>query len=230
MSKKARELAVRYGRKTDLIETYRETLEEKYHISAFTNPDCIVITEKPEMKMMKWGLIPFWSKDEKNAFEIRKMTYNARSETIFHKLSFRNPIKSKRCIIPSTGYFEYHHEGTETIPYYIYLKTEEIFSFGGIYDSWYDKETGDTFYTYSIITTEANRFTGEIHNGGEEPQRMPLILNVEDEEMWMDHGLSNEKINKLMKPFPADVMAAYPINRDFIKMNPFNKKVLEEVE
>jgi putative SOS response-associated peptidase YedK len=229
MGKKAQEVAARYGRKSDVIEVYKEILEEKYHISAFTNPDCAVVTDDPELQIMKWGLIPFWSKDEKNASGIRKITYNARSETIFQKPSFRNPIMSKRCIVPSTGYFEYHHEGKETTPYYIFLKTEEIFSLGGIYDIWHDKETGETLHTFSIITTDANEFTGKIHNGGKNPYRMPLILDMADEEKWIGPGLLNEEINKLMKPFPVDRMDAYPVNRNFTKMNPFDKRVLESI-
>ena len=84
------------------------------------------------------------------------MTLNARADTIFEKPSFREPIMKKRCIVPSTGYFEWRHEGANKIPYYIYVKDEPIFSMAGIYDRWLDKDTGEEHKTFSIITTDTN--------------------------------------------------------------------------
>lgn len=229
MSKKAQEVAARYGRKTDIIEIVKEIIEEKYHINAFTNPDCAVITSDEEIQDFKWGLIPFWAQDEEKAKGIRKMTYNARSETIFKLPSFREPILKKRCLIPSTGYFEYHHnEDESTTPYYIYLPDEEIFSMAGIYDVWHDKETGEILQTFSIITTDANKLTGEIHNGGKNARRMPVILSKADEEKWLDPKLAKEQIEALMKPFDTKLMDAYAIQSNFIKKNPKDKTILEK--
>lgn len=229
MSAKAQTLAVRYGRKTDIIETVKEIIEEEYHINAFSNPECAIITSDEEIQAFIWGLIPFWAQDEEKANGIRRMTYNARSETIFKLPSFREPILKKRCLVPSTGYFEYHHNEDETTtPYYIYLPDEEIFSFAGIYDIWHDKETGEIFKTFSIITTDANKLTAEIHNGGKNSQRMPVILPKADEEKWLDGKLTKEQIESLMKPFDAKQMDAYTIHNDFIKKSPKDKSILEK--
>ena len=133
MSKKAQQLAARYGRKSDIIEIAKEILEEQYRQAAFTNPDCAIVTTSEELEVRKWGLIPFWCKTEEDAEKMRKFTYNARSETVFELPSFRGPILSKRCIVPSTGYFEWRHEtdGTKS-PYFIYVKDLDIISFGGV--------------------------------------------------------------------------------------------------
>ena len=225
MSAKAIKLAARYGRKSDIVEIYQDILNEQYHVNAFTFPKYPIITTSDEIQVFNWGLIPFWIKTEEDADEIRRMTLNARGDTIFEKPSFREPIMKKRCIVPSTGYFEWRHEGTKKIPYYIYLKNESIFSMAGIYDSWLDKETGEEHSTFSIITTETNSLTDYIHNT---KHRMPAILSKEDEERWLNPGLSKPDIASLLKPYEADEMDAYVIENDFIKKNPTDRTILNK--
>lgn len=227
MSAKATKLAARYGRNLSVVEIAEKILkeQEQYRVNAFSFPDCPVITSDPEIQSYRWGLIPFWVKDEKQADEIKRMTLNARTDTIFQKPSFREPIMKKRCIIPSTGYFEWRHEGTRKIPYYIYVKDEPIFSMAGVYDSWLDKTTGEVINTFSIITTEANPLTDYIHNT---KHRMPAILSQKDEEKWLDPALEKFEIEQLLIPFPADQMIAYVINKDFLKKRADDPTILDE--
>lgn len=224
MSAKAVKLAARYGRKSDIIEIYQDILDEQYHVNAFNFPKYPIITQSDEVQVFNWGLIPFWTKTEKSADEIKRMTLNARADTIFEKPSFREPIMKKRCIVPSTGYFEWRHEGTKKIPYFIYLKDEPIFSMAGIYDRWLDKETGEERDTFSIITTGTNPLTDYIHNT---KHRMPAILSKEDEERWLDTSLSKTEIEALLKPYEADKMDAYVIESDFIKKMPTDSTILK---
>lgn len=224
MSAKAIKLAARYGRKSDIVEIYQDMLNEQYHVNAFNFPKYPIITQSDEVQVFNWGLIPFWTKNEKSAEEIKLMTLNARADTIFEKPSFREPIMKKRCIVPSTGYFEWRHEGTKKIPYYIYLKDESIFSMAGIYDRWLDKETGEEYDTFSIITTDANPLTDYIHNT---KHRMPAILSKEDEKKWLDSSISKTDIESLLKPFEADRMDAYVIENDFIKKAPTDPTILQ---
>lgn len=224
MSAKAIKLAARYGRKSDIVEIYQDMLNEQYHVNAFNFPKYPIITQSDEIQVFNWGLIPFWTKNEKSAEEIKRMTLNARADTIFEKPSFREPIMKKRCIVPSTGYFEWRHEGTKKIPYYIYLKDESIFSMAGIYDRWLDKETGEEYDTFSIITTDANPLTDYIHNT---KHRMPAILSKEDEKKWLDSSISKTDIESLLKPFEADRMDAYVIENDFIKKKPTDPTILQ---
>lgn len=242
MSAKAIKLAKRYRRQSDIVEIYQDILNERYNVSAFTNPPWPIITHENEIQVYTWGLVPFWIKakgnretDRKEAVEransIRKRTYNARAETLFELPSFRTPIRHNRCIIPSTGYFEYHHQpdGTTT-PYYIYLKNEPVFSMAGIFDSWLNPQTGKEEYTFSMITTEANDLTGEIHNGGKNPHRMPLILPREKEETWLKPSLSETEIKSFLKTFPSNDMDAYVVRPDFRKKNPHDKTILDKME
>lgn len=227
MSKKAQQLAARYGRKSDVIEIVQDIINEQYHVSAFNFPKYPIITTSDEVQVFNWGLIPFWTKSGDDAGEIRKMTLNARADTIFEKPSFREPIMKKRCIVPSTGYFEWRHEGTKKIPYFIFLKDEEVFSMAGVYDQWIDKETGEELDTFSILTTDTNPLTDYIHNS---KHRMPVILSKSDEEKWLSSRLSKTEIEHFLKPFDAKKMEAYQINNDFIKKQPNDRSILERKE
>ncbi len=225
MSAKAIKLAARYGRKSDIVEIYQDILNEQYHVNAFNYPKYPIITTSNEIQVFNWGLIPFWVKSEKEAEEIRKMTLNARADTIFEKPSFRESIMKKRCIVPSTGYFEWRHEGIKKIPYFIYLKDEPIFSMAGIYDRWLDKETGEEYNTFSVITTDTNPLTDYIHNT---KHRMPAILSKEDEERWINPDLTKTDIESLLKPFNANRMDAYQIDNDFIRKEQTDPTILQK--
>lgn len=225
MSAKAIKLAARYGRKSDIVEIAQDIINEQYHVNAFNFPKYPIITTSDEVEIFNWGLIPFWVKNEEDADEIKRMTLNARADTIFEKPSFREPILKKRCIIPSTGYFEWRHEGAKKIPYFIHLKDEEIFSMAGVYDTWVNKATGTEHSTFSIITTDANPLTDYIHNT---KHRMPAILSKEDEEKWLDSNLSKAEIASLLKPYDESLMDAYIIRNDFIKKAPTDKTILQE--
>lgn len=229
MSAKATKLAARYDRNLSVVEIAEKILkeQEQYRVNAFSFPDCPVITSDPEIQSYRWGLIPFWVKDEKQADEIKRMTLNARADTIFSKPSFREPIMKKRCIVPSTGYFEWRHEGDKKIPYYIFLKDEEIFSMAGIYDEWLDKTTGEIIKTFSIITTEANPLTAYIHNT---KHRMPAILSQKDEEKWLDPTLEKSDIEQLLLPFSDNRMDTYTINNDFLRKKTDDPTILEKAE
>jgi len=226
-SKRAMELAKRYGRRSDLLEMVQEIIDEQYKVTAFTNPDCPIITPDENLQIAKWGLIPSWTKTNEEAKKISKMTLNARSETVFNLPSFRSPILRKRCLIPSTGYFEFHHEGKEALPYYIFLKEEDFFSLGGLYEIWQNPVTKEPIQTFTVLTTEANELCREIHNGGKNPFRMPVIINQESEEQWLDTSLKAEEIKQFFIPFDESKMDAYPISKDFLKKSPNDASVIE---
>lgn len=227
MTKKTIELADRYKRKWDILKIAQDIVEEKYHVSAFTFPDYPVITKSEEVQVYKWGLIPFWTPTKTEAQEIRKMTLNAKAETLFKKPSFREPIKTKRCIIPSTGFFDWRHENEKKIPYFIYVKDEPIFSMAGIYDVWEDSESGILWHTFSIITTMANSLMRYIHNTN---MRMPAILSYQDEEKWLDSHLDETQIKAFLKPYSSSKMDAYRIEPDFLKKSPDDKSIIQPLE
>lgn len=226
MSKKARELAARYGRKSDVVEIVQDIINEQYHINAFSFPWCPIVTRSEELQVFNWGLIPHWIKSASDAQQIRTMTLNARADTLFIKPSFRESINKRRCLVPSTGYFEWRHEKNKKQPYCIFVKEEAVFSMAGIYDTWIDPITGEQQTTFSIITTEANPLASYIHNT---KMRMPAILAPQDEEGWLHPGLTKTEIEQLLIPFDAELMDAYKINNDFLHKSSTDRSILKAI-
>lgn len=220
MTKKARELAKRYGKRQHLTD---ENTERLFHASAFNCPQFPIITEAEEIQEYRWGLIPHWTKTITDAEKIRKKTFNARAESIFQKPSFRQAIKTQRCIVPSTGFFDWRHENGKKTPYFISLKKEDIFSIAGIYDEWKNPETGQTISTFSIITTKANPLMRYIHNTN---FRMPVILPREEEEKWLYPILKKNDIEKMLQPIDETVMSAYPLKNNFLQKPPHDPSIL----
>ena len=159
------------------------------HISAFSNPLIPVITSEDNSKIQlcHWGLIPEWVQDKKKANKIRKMTYNAKCETIKEKPSFRDSIKDKKCLIIADGFFEWQLTSKGKICYYITCPGNELFTFAGIWSKWLDKSTGEFIKSVSIITQPANEMMSRIHNV---KKRQPAILHKENRDNWINSGLN----------------------------------------
>lgn len=190
--------------------------EPLYHASGFAHPYLpIIANESPsEISEMKWGLIPFWVKDEVSAAKISNQTLNARGETIFEKPSFRESAKNKRCLIIVDGFFEYQHRGSKTHPHFIKLKDDQPITLAGLWAEW--THNGQTLYTCSIVTTKANYLMATIHNNpkAEDGPRMPVILPEELRFHWlkpMNDKADKEMLQELIKPYPAEEMKAWEV-------------------
>lgn len=187
-------------------------IEPHFLLNGFEHPKTPIITaEEPEViQTYNWGLIPTFCKNIQEAKKMMTMTLNAKSETIFALPSFKNSIPQKRCLILVDGFYEWQTVGKNKYPYFIYLKSNEPFAFGGIYNSWVNTDTGEVFDTYSIITTEANPLMAKIHNS---KMRMPLIIPKDKEQQWIDKDLKQNQIEQLMLPFNESLMEAYTISK-----------------
>ena len=205
MSASAQQLAQRYE------ASLEEDFEPIYHANGFSFLKFPVITnhDPGKIQLFNWGLIPKWSKSREAAMEFRINTLNARSETIFEKPSFRS-VSAKRCLIPSTGFYEWRDYQKKKYPYFIQLKDEPIFSLAGIYEDWIDRDTGEVFNTFSIVTCPANPFMAVIHNS---KLRMPVILPKENERQWIKEQLPQNEIKDLMQPLDANLMTAHTISK-----------------
>lgn len=178
-------------------------LEPRYNIApSQEHPVLIVNQDRRMLRMMKWGLVPHWSKDPKIGYKM----INARSEGIEEKPSFRGPLKNGRCLVIADGFYEWHKPGKKTkIPYYFRLKSSEPFAFAGLWDLW---EKGDEpLRTFTIITTSPNELMEPIHS------RMPVILRESDEARWLDPEITDSKsVLTLLKPYPAQEMECYKVS------------------
>jgi putative SOS response-associated peptidase YedK len=200
------ELENRYGATFLDPEKYNPS----YYYHAFGLPEmpaiCSGSTDK--IRLLRWGLIPSWVKTKESASEIRLKTFNARAESLENKPSFSMSFRSKRCIIPVKGFFEWQHVGAKKIPWYIYHAENEIISFAGLWDEWIETSTGELVSTFSIITTSANDLMTDIHNSG---KRMPVILDRQNEKRWIDLDIDKTEAIELLKPCSSEILKAHTI-------------------
>lgn len=160
----------------------------------------VISNEKPaQLSYMRWGLVPSWAKDP----AIGNKMINAKAETLAEKPSFRVPLRSKRCIVPATSFFEWKQDEGKT-PYSISLKSQKIFGIAGLWDSWISPE-GEIIHTFTLITTEANEFMQQIHH------RMPVILTRENEKLWLN-GKGTEGVELLMQ-YNSEDMQMTPLSK-----------------
>ena len=202
------ELEKRFGSRFKAPSSYNPG----FYFNAFEIPELpVILGEEPEsISMLRWGLIPFWVKDAASSEEIRRKTFNARMETVLEKPSFREAVKSRRCLVLCRGFYEWEARENEKIPHYIYLKGEPPLAMAGLYENWTDRETGEMIRTCTIITTSANRMMEKIHNT---KKRMPLILAKENEKAWIDPDMPAEKAYTNLKPVGEELMSSHTISK-----------------
>ncbi len=182
-----------------------------YFYRAFSNPFIPVIAQENSSKvqLMQWGLIPAWSRDREEAERIRKGTYNARSETLHEKPSFKEALSRGRCLIIAGGFFEWQLIDQVKIPWYISLKNGDPFVFAGLCDSWRDSLSGEISRTCSLITTQANPLMEKIHNT---KKRMPVILNRDLENDWISGEPSLLKRNLILTALDESDLKAHTVS------------------
>lgn len=152
-----------------------------------------------ELAMLRWGLVPSWAKDP----AIGNRMINARAETVAEKPSFRSAYKHRRCAILANGFYEWRKESNGKTPWFITTEDDSPFAFAGLWESWSDKETGETLQTTTIITADANDFMSSLHH------RMPVILQPDAADRWFSGD--NELIHAVAEITPE--LKAWPVDR-----------------
>jgi putative SOS response-associated peptidase YedK len=152
-----------------------------------------------------WGLIPSWAKDP----SIGSHMINARAETLAEKPAFRAAYKYHRCLIFANGFYEWQaRPGTKIkVPHFIHLKSGALFAFAGLWEHWQSPD-GPEVRSATIVTTEPNELMSSIHN------RMPVILPAASQTQWLDPAPRSDTsgLQKLLIPYPAAEMEAYPVS------------------
>lgn len=189
-----------------------------YHASGFSHPELLIYTdESPSFpEVATWGLVPHWVEDNAQQKKIWNNTLNARGETIFSKPSFEAAARDHRCIIFVDGFYEHHHYKNKTYPFFIHRKDGEPIAFAGLYSDYHNEE-GGIMKTFSIVTTTGNPLLAKIHNNPKlEGPRMPLILDLEAEDLWLqklDNDVVKDSITELIKEYPAEKLTAHTVGR-----------------
>jgi len=179
-----------------------EITQPHYNASPTQDLPVLLNEGEREVQLMRWGLIPFWSKDPTTGYKM----INARVETLDEKPAYREPLKKRRCLVLADGFYEWQKTaGGKKIPMRIMLKSGEPFAFAGLWENWKNAD-GEWLRTFTIITGKPNEVVAPIHD------RMPTILLPEHEKVWLDNDAGLDAWHDVLRPYPADLMKAYPVS------------------
>lgn len=157
--------------------------------------------EGREAVLLRWGLIPHWAKDP----SIGNRMINARAETVGEKPAFRSAFRTRRCLVPSSGFYEWKKEEGRKQPYFIRPRGRSSFAFAGLWEQWRGPE-GSLVESCTLITTEANELISQLHD------RMPAILSPSEYALWLDPGVSDgTRLIPLLRPYPAQELETFPV-------------------
>jgi putative SOS response-associated peptidase YedK len=188
--------AVRSYFRADGVEAY----PARYNIAP-TQPVLVVRHAQPggrELALVRWGLIPAWVKDPREFSTL----VNARSETAAEKPSFRGPLRHRRCLVPSNGYYEWTGRPGAKQPHLIRPRSarEPLMAMAGIWEHWLGAD-GSEMETMAILTVGANITAAAVHD------RMPVILQPDDFDTWLDCSPgSSQPIQHCLRAAPDDLL------------------------
>jgi len=193
---------LRHPRRVRLWTPTPDLFETTPRFNIAPSQEVLAITETDagrELTALKWGLIPSWSKEPTGII-------NARAETLEDRASFSDSFQRRRCLIPADGFYEWKKRGKERLPYYFQLKDGDVFAFAGIWDRW--RGDGLTVLSCAIVTTTPNELLCTIHD------RMPVMLQPESHEAWLDYRTPVDELKRMLNPYPAEEMKGYPVSTD----------------
>lgn len=156
------------------------------------------------VRRSRWGLTPQWDRDGKLASK----TFNARAETLMEKASFRDLVPRNRCVVPITGFYEWDAgAGRGKRPMYIRAKDGRSLAVAGLWTVRRNPHTGETEYSHTMITTQANGTMAPFHH------RMPVILDDAGVDLWLNPAVTDPApVLGLLRPCPDDALVAYPVS------------------
>ncbi len=159
------------------------------------------LSTKNESALLRWGLVPSWAKSADGPPLV-----NARADTVAVKPSFRDALRTRRCVIPASGFYEWETIGRAKKPWLFRLNDHDPFGFAGLWDTWYAPD-GTTRETCAFITGEPNDLMRPIHN------RMPVILTAATCEAWLDPAISEPaQLAPLLGIPPADAVTKFAVS------------------
>jgi putative SOS response-associated peptidase YedK len=159
-------------------------------------------TRRRSLDLLRWGLVPLWAKDI--SFGVRCI--NARAESIERNPAFRDAFERRRCLIPADAFYEWQKHGGKTVPHAIVPADDGIFALAGLWEHWKSPADGSILRSFTIVTGAPNALCEPIHD------RMPVILSKETWAIWLGEvAASPEALRRLLLPYPAELMRAYPI-------------------
>jgi putative SOS response-associated peptidase YedK len=171
-------------------------LVPRYNIApAQLSPIVINVEKRRSLRMARWGFVPSWSRD----LSLGAGMINAPAETLEQKSAYRTAFHAQRCLVPASGFYEWLTKGAKNQPYKITPRKRALFAFAGLWERW-APENGEPVETFTIITTQANKLVGEVHD------RMPVIIAPLDYQRWLTGPVNIAK--KLLVPYVGGMTIA----------------------
>jgi putative SOS response-associated peptidase YedK len=196
------------SRKPDDLVSYfeiedppEELLPPSWNVAPTDPVYAVVQKETRQLRVVRWGLVPSWSKDPKGGARM----INARMESVKDKPAFRKAYATRRCLVPADGYYEWKQEGTGKQPWFLSYRDGSPLAMAGLYEHWKSPE-GEWLTTCTVITTDAPDELGEIHD------RTPLLVPRESWATWLDPAVSDP--GELLIPGTPGVLDAWPVGKD----------------
>ncbi|WP_137124645.1 SOS response-associated peptidase [Roseomonas sp. HF4] len=151
------------------------------------------------LDVLRWGLVPRWSKDATGAARMM----NARGESVVEKPAFRDAFAKRRCLVPMDGFYEWRTEGRAKQPFACALRSGEPMACAGLWEGWKQPD-GEWLRTYTIITCAAAGRQALLHD------RMPVILPPADWDKWLE-GEDEAAVLALLRPAEDQRLAFWPV-------------------
>ena len=177
-----------------LVDGVPAGVKKSYNVSP-TQTIPVVVGENGvnHMQRMKWGFVPSNAKDLNSVF--RYKTHRANSEGIFYKATWQDAIRTKRCLIPANGFYEWKKTEDGKRAFYIHPDDQSLFAFAGLYGEWTDP-AGTLWGVCAIITTATGSETDML------PSRLPVIVDPADEADWLNPNISDvSTLIRIMRPY-----------------------------
>ena len=207
------DIAERFAVEQTLLE-----LAPRYNVAPSQPVAAVVQRESRQLLEYKWGLVPFWAKEP----AIGNRMINARAESLADKPAFKNAFRTRRCVIPTSGYYEWKKDGSRRTPHYIQRGDRGCFAMAGLAEKWRGPD-GEVLRTCAIVTTTPNVATAGIHD------RMPAILSPAAVEIWLDRETDNpETLLELLRPYAGELIL-HPVSARVNKPDVDDAACIEEV-
>lgn len=176
-------------------------LETEYNIAP-TQTIPVLLEEEGTwtLKPMRWWLVPHWAKEP----DTRYSMFNAKSETVSQSRAFKQPFERRRCIIPVSGYYEWHKQAGQKLPYYMTPDHQPGFAFAGLWDRW--RGDDQMIESCTIVTAAAPTEMAHIHH------RIPVQLTTDESRLWTSQETSLATLGELMRPEIKTTIRVTPVS------------------
>lgn len=191
-----------------------------YNVAPTNEIPSVINHDGRELVALRWGLIPAWAGKRDNP----PQPINARAETVATNGMFRSAFRSRRCLVPADGFYEWSGPKGNRQPHFIRRKDGAPLAMAGIWEE-ARLSDDDVVRSCAIITTDANSVIAELHN------RMPVILETDAWDVWLDPETADtDELQSLLAPAEDSVLEHYPVSPDVNNVRNNRPDLVEPME